>query len=739
MNPRPPGRLHPLYAAMLGLFVAPAGAETAAPVTRLPEVEVEGSADEPRYQRRKLSSPKATQPLVETPQTVNVITQEVLDEQGVESLRDALRNVTGISIQAGEGNPPAGDQLKIRGFSARDDIFVDGVRDPGNYFRDPFNVEQIEVSKGPASAQFGRGSTGGSINLVSKSPRLDAFTDVDITLGTDATKRTTVDFNQPLDGLIGAAVRVNLMGHDANVAGRDHVENQRWGIAPSLALGLGTDTRLIASYYHTRQDNLPDYGIPTGRNPSLAGSRFGGKVAPVDFDNFYGLVDQDYQDIQVDVATLSLEHDFSDSLSLRNQLRWGRTDHNSIFSAPRFVPGNLTTIDGTTLVNRSRKPRDQTDEIFANQSDLSFAFDTGAVRHTAVAGVEITRQTTENRRRLDVNGPTTSLHDPDEDQIGPQPVYNGTRAEVELDTLAAYAFDTIEFSEHWEWLVGARWDHVDTRVQGKDDSGLFPGFVTDVERTDTRWNGNTALVFKPVPGASVYAGYGTSFDPSGRFEVVQLAGGNNSPPVTAAAFNVAPERSRTWEVGGKWQVLDERLLLTAAVFRTDKTNARTPGEPGDPAVVLQGEQRVDGFELGAVGELTPWWNLLAGYTYLDSEIRRSNIPIEEGQDLDNTPRHTFTLWNTWLVGERLTLGAGAQFVDERTNSLRGSTGLANLPVTVDSYWLFDAMAAWRFSDTVTVRMNVLNLADEEYILELGGGQAVPGPGRAALFTAELSY
>lgn len=286
-----------------------------------------------RYDVEKLSSPKYVRPLVDTPQTVNVVSDQLLIEQGRRTLRDTLRNVTGISLQAGEGNPPGGDNLKIRGFSARDDILVDGIRDVGNYFRDPFNAERVEVTKGPASAFGGRGNVGGTVNIVSRLPKLDNTATAEFSIGTGDLYRTTADVNRVLSEENGIALRINAMGHSADEPGRDHVKNERWAIAPSLAFGLGSPTVVTLSYLHLEQDDVPDYGLPNARNLTLAGSGLEGAVAPVDSSNFYGY-GSDYRDVVVDTATLRLEHSFSDAIALRSQVRYGRTHNDTVISAP---------------------------------------------------------------------------------------------------------------------------------------------------------------------------------------------------------------------------------------------------------------------------------------------------------------------------------------------------------------------------------------------------------------------
>lgn len=289
-------------------------------------------------------SPKYTAPLRDTPQTITMVSQRVIEERGASTLREVLRNVTGISLLAGEGGSMQGDNLSIRGFTAQNDIFVDGVRDFGSYTRDPFNVEQVEVAKGPGSLYIGHGSTGGAVNLASKTPRLDAAHSGTIADGTDRYGRATIDINQPLEGIGGAAFRVNGMLTQADVPGRDAVENERWGIAPSIAFGLGTPTRTTVSYSHLDQDNVPDHGIPWVPATNVPLAAYANQPAPVDFDRFYGITSRDYETTVTGIATAEVEHDFSDALTLRSLVRHGESTRDAVTTSPRFLSNDSTVI-----------------------------------------------------------------------------------------------------------------------------------------------------------------------------------------------------------------------------------------------------------------------------------------------------------------------------------------------------------------------------------------------------------
>ena len=685
--------------------------------SRTVEVEIQTLAEVVDVTAPSLpASPKYTEPLRDTPQTLTVIPQRVMQEQGATTLREVLRNVTGISIQAGEGGGGLpGDNLAIRGFAARNDIYVDGVRDFGAYSRDTFNVEQVEVAKGPSSLYGGRGSTGGSLNLSTKTPHLSTIRDATFGTGTDDFGRATLDFNQPL-ALEGSALRLNAMWNQGDTPGRDAVENERWGIAPSLAFGLGTPTRLTLSYSHLEQDNVPDYGIPWVPNTNVPLAGHADQPAPVDFDNFYGLTDRDYEETVTGIATAAVEHDLSDSLSLRSLVRYGQSDRDSIITAPRFA-----TTDSTVL-NRQLQSRDMADGILAWQTDLRATLHTGAVEHELVTGVELARETSENFSRTGPAAPTTDLFNPNPGDPYTGPITRtGARTEGTADTAALYAADTIKLNERWQINAGVRWDRFDMGYE----SVAVDGAVTELEREDDPLSWRAGVVYKPLPNGSVYAAYATSFNVA--------AEGNTGLSLTAATIALAPEESRGFEVGTKWDLLGSRLSVNSAVFRTEKTNARTPGiNPGDPATVLDGVQRVDGFELGLTGSITPAWYAFFGYTYMDSEILESNNAAEVGHEFGNTPDHSLSLWTTYRFRAGFELGGGTRYVGDRFN---GNTGARVAP----GYWLYDAMASYDLTERLTLRLNATNLADEDYIDRVGGGHFIPGAGRSVALTTAVKF
>lgn len=715
-------------------------ADKPADATELAEVIIEGSQDK-IYKPDRVQTPKYTQPLRDIPQTITVVPKSVIQERGATSLRDVLRNVPGITMQAGEGGVPAGDNMSIRGFNARTDMFVDGIRDFGGYTRDPFNMEQVEVSKGPSSSNAGRGSTGGSVNMVTKTPTLEKSYAGEVGVGTSDYFRSTVDFNQPIGDHM--ALRVNALYHESMVPARGEAEEERQGIAASLAFGLGTDTRLTLSYFHMDSNGMPDYGIPWVPAPSTAidpatgttvittyNNGLGNHVNDdphVPYDSYFGLLGRDYEIIRTDIATVQFEHEFSDNVKITNTIRAGQTTRDSVITAPRFLDvqaGPNITYDGT--INRQLQSRDQKDNILAEQINIIAKFETGLLKHDLVAGSEAIFETSKNFARA-VTGttPTTNIYNPDPGQTFTGRINRtGAYTETKALSLSAYLFDTISLGDHWQITGGARYDRFDVDYTSVTAAGV----TTELDRVDSMLSWRAGLVYKPVENGSVYFGYGTSFNPSA--EGLTLGTGIQA----ANNLDLAPEESRTMELGTKWDLLQDKLQLTAAVFRTDKTNART-FDPADTAdtVVLDGSQRVQGIEFGFAGSITDKWRVFGGYTYLDSEVVESNNPLEVGREVMNTPKQSANLWTVYDLPHGFQIGGGVQFTDTRYNS--NSSTAREAP----GFCLFDAMVGYEVNENFSLRLNLYNLADEEYIDRVGGGHFIPGAGRSAVLTASFKF
>jgi len=399
-----------------------------------------------------MTSPKFTQALRDIPQTIAIIPKEIIQLQGATTLRDVLRNVPGITFQAGEGGGGLpGDNFTMRGFSAGNDMFVDGVRDPGGYSRDAFNLEQLEVAKGPSSSIAGRGATAGAINQVTKSPGAQESYGGSLGVGNADYRRGTLDMNQPIGNpALGTSLRLNVMWTDAAVPGRDVVENSSWGFAPSLTVGIGRPTQLTLKYQRLTQDNVPDYGLPWGASAGFPNGAFQATPA-IDQSNFYGLRDYDFEDIQSDVATAEVSHRFGGPFTLRNVTRYSDTDRDSAITSPRPP-------------NRQLQRRTMGARNLANQTNLTASLGSGRARHDLAAGFEVSRESTTNRNSSQTtNQPQISIVNPNpgERPLGPMPANTGNPSDTRLNLAGLYLFDTLNLGARWQLTGGARWDVVD--------------------------------------------------------------------------------------------------------------------------------------------------------------------------------------------------------------------------------------------------------------------------------------
>ena len=666
-------------------FIASAQAQTPpdeGKATELKGVVVTDTAiEEQGYKVDRQDSPKATASLLNTPRSITVIPAQVLKDTASTTLAEALRLVPGVTLGAGEGGNPLGDRPFIRGFDSQASTYLDGVRDIGAQSREVFAVEQIEVVKGSDSVMGGRGSAGGSLNLVSKFPKADRFLEVTGSVGNADYKRATLDVNQPLSDMVG--VRLAAMWHDQDVAGRDAVYQKRWGVAPSLKIGLTGPTSLIASYYHLETDELPDSGIPylytqanapagvTQTMPAQDYTTIGGARVSVPRGAFYGLIDRDFRDTKVDNFTLRGEHDFGNGISIRNTSRFGRAEQNYIWTQPDDQQGNVYGTSAASAATaggyvwRRINTRYGYASGMLNQTDLFGTIDTGGIRHSFAATAEYSLEKASNGSY--VSNPALGTAIATGSTISPRCTpamiarFNCTPAgapspadpwvSYASDTSTALAaiqqslpkartltsnstkavslFDTISIGETLLINLGGRYDRYGTKVS----PGLAATATADriyVSRHDDLWTYQAGVVFKPAANASLYASTSTSATPPGTF----LAQGSegNALNTTAQALTDALkiEKTKSYEVGAKINLFDDALALTLAGFQTDTRNARTTGENG--TVVFVGRRKIKGIEFGFNGNITPEWNVYGGYTYMDAKITDGGITTTTAVD-----------------------------------------------------------------------------------------------------------
>ena len=650
--------------------------------------------------------------LQDTPQNVTVIAEQVLADQAVNNLQDALKNVPGITLNAGEGGTH-GDNINLRGFAASDDFFLDGVRDTGFYTRDSFNLDQVEVYKGPASTLFGRGSTGGVVNQVSKSPQLEDFARATAVAGTNSELRGTADVNYAFAS--DAALRLNAVDYRAEVAGREFVENRRWGVAPSIAFGIDQPISFRLGYLHQVEDDVPDYGIPFA---------FGAPV-PVPRDTYYGLPSDDRTRANVDVGTAIFKAQFNTDLWLTDTARIGNYFFDSRETAAHYgssppVPG--TPLD-TVLTFRDRPSVQGTVRTLMNDANVHVRLETGAVQQHLVAGLEVDREESDLTRFANqlnqIAG--TPILDPDPFEAFPGHQTQVTQRPITVTkTASALLEDLVDFGPQWEATVAARLDRF---------SASFKEPITQqyLAHTDTIVSPRGSLVYKPISALSLYANYGTSYDPSAE-----------NLSLSAKTASLAPEKDRTFEVGAKTMLLDGRLALQAGVFQTEMRNARV-GDPTNPTApqILAGEERVRGFEADASGYLTEALEITAGYTYLRSETVKSTDSASVGAPLLNTAPNQANLWLVYEFHNPFKIGAGFNFLDRRAADVDDT---AHVP----SYVTFDAMLHYRISSKVSVQLNGYNLTNKYYFANSYfsapvENHVIPGAGRTGLLTVALAY
>ncbi|WP_337846563.1 TonB-dependent siderophore receptor [Sphingomonas sp.] len=767
-NPSSDGRnAGPAFLALAAIgFVASApayAAEPADPVAEQDRADVVVTGKEVKSEQE---SPKATRPVRDTPQTVTILTAKTIEEQNLLTLRDVLSTVPGITFGAGEGGAGYGDSITLRGYSANTDITVDGVRDSAQYTRtDNFDLEQVEVVNGANSVYGGAGSVGGSINIVTKRPQERTQVVVNGGIGTDDYYRGTVDANVRASEFV--AVRLNAMVHQNDIPGRDVENYERWGVAPSVTLGIGGPTSLTLKYVHQEDTNIPQYGVPY-----YVGS--GGLIAGVDVSDYFGYRNVDIQKTNVDQATAIFEHEFSKSLSIRNLTRWQDVRQFIRVAPPQgafCLATGLTPLGATCATPGYYVPggprgntRESRNQLGYTQTDLRAEFGTGGMTHTLVLGFSAAWEkyflrSGNSLRNADGSNPNAAgwplinIANPNAVVAGPvgftygSNVYTGPvnfiptqHQNGELENFAVYLFDTIAFSDQLELTGGVRYEHNSGwyRADTVASSGANLGQVTPgtrFENSDNLFSYRVGLVFKPVPAVSLYAAYGNSKTPS-KTSV------NGS--CTAATCNVKPESALNYEIGAKAELMGGDLLLTFAAFRNERDQYKVASvDPLIPEQQLDGRSRVNGIALGATGQISDAWSITANYTWLDSKILQNAADGAAtdpavGAELQNTPTHSGSLFTTYTLPFGLRVGYGVTYQGEF--ALNVPTDTVKDIFRVADYWVHNAYLAYDIGENFTAQLNVKNVTDADYFTRVRAnagttvGWATAGEARSAVLT-----
>lgn len=660
----------------------------------------------PTYQPGITSVGKVPQLTRDIPQSVTIVPESLIHDRNADTFREALRNVPGLTFNAGEGGR-IGDNVTLRGYSVVGDLYLDGIRDIAQYNRDTFNVERIEVLRGSSSMLYGRGSTGGIINQVSKEPVLVDKGSLALTAGSFRYGRATLDVNQRVGE--NAAIRLNAMATDAE-SFRDGVQTGRWGVAPSARWGIGMPDEFALSGYFLKYDDVPDYGVPY----------FQGKPVPVPVENFYGMARADHQKDEAGIATASWTHRFDARTSFKTVLRSGDYERNLWAVAPRLAPGT-TVLTDATLVNRQRQARGGEEHTLTSQSDLVAERSAFGMKHLLLAGVELVREKAERWNTTGaVPNPPTLLAHPDpwvdlpagyfDNVIRTNPVSYTAR------TVGIFAQDVAEIAPSWKAVLGARFDRFDADYDRAPPAGAL-------SRLDKVWSWRAGLLYQPDDLQTWYAAYGTSFNPSGELYSLDERGANTPP-----------EKNRNIELGTKWDLADGDLSLRGAIYRSEKTNERnTDLEMSVEQNLLSGRRHTDGIEIEAAGRITPNWEVFAG-----AARQRGVIDEATGQQAAtlgkvplNTPGYTASLWTVYRIGSRWRVGGGLEAAGKRYGN---NTNTVEAP----AYRRWDAMVAYT-APGWELRLNGFNLADADIYEGVYQGHVVPGTKRNFQLTYEYLF
>ncbi|NNH37737.1 TonB-dependent receptor [Acinetobacter terrae] len=739
-------------------------------VTQLDTIRAQAEAEQ-TLKVDKSANSKFVAPLLDTPKSVSIISKQLIADTQVTTLSDALRTVPGITLGAGEGGNPNGDRPFIRGYNSESSMYVDGVRSATSQNREMFAVEQVEVTKGSASAMGGAGTTGGSINMISKVAKKGDFLEGSVGAGTDNYQRITLDGNKDFGN--GIAARVAVLGHKNEKAGQaDGTEYARAGIAPSITFGLDTATRSTLSYYYLKSDDTPDSGVPYN-NPT-GYSQYSGKPIDVKQGIYYGWKDRDFQKQENQIGTIKLEHDLTDNLTISNTAVYNNSKNDYLWTNPDDSQGNIYK-NGNVWARVNSRIADT--DTFTDQLALTGKFNTGSLKHSFNLGAEYSDQETDRTQYI-INGKNaTGTLNPDDtptNNCSPANIASGWCTSVQnpnrgpwtgsistegadqyntqTKSTSVYFLDSIEFNPQWILDLGVRWDKFDTEqtmtygarntaVTGSTSNGVFTpptknaGDQVKTESDTDFFTYQAGITFKPVENGSIYASYATSANPVG------VDAGDGSEGIGASYSNLDPEESRTFEIGTKWDLFQDRLNLTAAIFRTEKQNARVQLTPTTYSNI--GESKVDGIELGLNGKITDKWDISAGYTYLDSEATKNGVScrgatctdqtVFNGNQLPNVPKNSATLWTTYAVTPALTLGAGAVAMDKVYGDLANTK-------YVPGYVRYDAMARYNVNKNVDLQLNVNNLSDERYFTKAYASHyATEAEGRSAVLSLNFKY
>jgi catecholate siderophore receptor len=711
------------------------------------------------YKGDRLSSSKFAEPVLNTARTETILTRDVLEDKNATTLRETLRSTAGVTLGSGEGGNAFGDRFFIRGFDARNDVFVDGVRDPGVSIRENFDAEQVEILRGPASSFAGRGTTGGALNVVTKEAQAIDFYHVDAEGGFgDSRGRGTVDVNKTISPAL--EVRFNGMIQHADVAGRDYTTDNRWGVAGNVVFHPTNAFKLTANYSHTYLWGLPDFGIPTNQVAREPATETG-----VPRNTYYGAVNRDFTKSTQDMGTLDAAWKGNDHVTFENKFRAshsllsyvGTIPENPSATTPATAPYSSSLNFNSGYVQLNAQSRYEPAYVINDQPQATFKFDTAGIHHTAVVGGEFSNE------RLSIQGysgltselttgpvafassgaPIVAVTDPPHNFYGSGSIQlAGNPLRYKVNTNAGYVMDSANYHDFIILSGGVRYD--DYRVSADNDS-------SSRSANDGITSGNAGLVIKPVKIGSIYVAYATAADPVGaELDATSSTYGGLAPNQSSTQI-FGPQKSKSYELGTKWEVAERHLLLTAALFQTDVTNARETAPANLPGytsgqIVPNAAYRVRGVDVEAAGRLNEHWSVLGGLVAMDPTITRSIVPTNVGLDLANIAPTSFNLLTKYQVTDRLELGGQGVYASKiKGGSLLAANGGVAYPGTANptflpEHWRFDVFAEGKINGRTSVKFYVQNLLNKTYydaLYQSAQPFILVAPGRAAYLSVTL--
>lgn len=674
------------------------------------------------YKAKKLSDNRRTRDLADTPQTATVLTKEQMEESGKTELKDILSAQPGITLGTGEGGNSFGDRYIIRGYEARSDVYTDGLREPGLITREIFALEQVEITKGPSSTFAGRGSAGGAINAVTKkASTADDFAILNGGLGTDKYQRYTVDANQAITDKLG--VRINGLYTDADIPNREPASEERYGGLLSAVFEATDRVTVSADYYSFRSDDRTDAGT------YLVDGKPDPNVKYVGQDNL------DFQETGADIFTLSFDIALSDQLRLENKTRLGTTENDYIISAYSARRESLRSFTGW-----------QENDYLGNQTNLILDTNLAGMRHTLVAGVEYGSEqvatgnytiTTDSLATID---PYNPIHNAWQGSVARNP----KRSDLELTTISAYLMDTVTLNQDWEVFAGLRYDRFDYNLwvaeRTNRDGSITP--ATTYNYDDGFTNGHFGIVYSPWQHGNIYASWSTASNINGgEADAGTSCGYGGLCTDSAGNYAADPEQTTNLEIGTKWNLMDEKLLATAAVFQITKDDVIEGGVDSyqTGGNFNTGKNRVKGIELGLSGNITPEFSAMAGVAIMDSETLESFDPENVGKPKANFAENSANVQLRYQPVEAFAFGGVMTYSSEIFGG-QPDAG-ANTDITLPDYTVFDLFASYQFSDKLGVRANVNNVTDESYYTAVyrGGSIVYIGDARSADVTVSYQF